>query len=133
MSFFLALALFGDPVLPEITYRQGGDVSEICGVSAAGSDELIKAVLALPDLQLVERKDQYLTMVQRSKRRFWTLAVDGHPAAPAVICRTIVPREKGGSTLKMEVSCFAEKAACDKLTEDFVAHNRSVLNGATGL
>jgi len=132
MLLLTALIVAADPAIPEIHYRAGNGALEICGVSAPDPTRLIHAVMALPSLELVEQKDQYLTMMQERERRFWTFAIDGHPAAPAIICRTIVPRDGGGSTLKMEVSCFADKAACDKLTDDFVAHNRRVLNGNDG-
>ncbi len=130
MTLLIALALVADPARPEIYYRPGEAGTDICGVSASGPEDLINTVLALPGLELVERKDQYLTMVQEGERRFWTFAVDGHPAAPAIICRTIKPREGGGSTLAMEVRCFADKADCDKLTADFVAHNQGILEKA---
>lgn len=133
MSFLFALTIVVDPAQPEILYRRGDGVSNICGVSASGPAELVKKIIALPDLKQVEQIGEYLTMMQERDRRFWTLVLDDHPAAPAVICRTITPAEGGGSTLAMEVSCFADKASCDKLTEDFVAHNQRVLRGERGL
>ncbi|MGV3729379.1 MAG: hypothetical protein ACO1NN_01295 [Sphingopyxis sp.] len=133
MVILSALALSAAPALADIQYKSGGAAYEICGVSAPGAAELVQKALALPDLELVEQKDQYLTMMQKQKRRFWTFAINDHPAAPAVICRTITPAEGGGSTLAMEISCFADKPACDQLAQDFVAHNQDVLRGAGGI
>ncbi|RYD43335.1 MAG: hypothetical protein EOP63_10020 [Sphingomonadales bacterium] len=133
MSFLFALAILADPDAPEIRYQHNNGASNICGVSAFGPAELVEKILALPDLKRVEQIGQYLTLMQERDRRFWTLVIDDHPAAPAVICRTITPAAGGGSTLAMEISCFADKASCDKLTADFVAHNQSVLRGEKGV
>lgn len=133
MLFSVALALAADPAQPEVRYQQGRGALEICGVSAPGSVELIQAVMALPDAKLLEQKDRYLTLVQENESRFWTFAINDHPAAPAIICRTIKLREDGGTTLAMEVSCFADKAPCDKLTADFVVHNQSLLDRTGGI
>ena len=125
----LALAIMAQSAPPEIHYQRGNGVSQICGVSASDPAALISQIKALPGIEMHEQIGDYLTFIQVREKRFWTFVQNGHSAAPAVICRTIASRPDGGSTLSMEVSCFADKSACDKLTEDFVAHNRSVLNG----
>ena len=128
--FALSLALVAED--PEIRYQSGDTALEICGVSASDPDKLIEKVLALPNSVLVEQTDQYLTVSQSDPFRLWTLAINDHPAAPAVICRTFNSNANGGTELLMEVSCFAKKAACDKLTADFAAHNRKVIEQAGG-
>lgn len=128
--WLIAAVLAQEPLPPGVNYQAGSGALEICGVQAPGPQELIEKVMSLPDLKMLERKEQYLTLVNDSERRFWTFAVDGHPASPAIICRTIEPKENGGSTLRMEISCFADKASCDQLTADFVAHDSKILQEA---
>lgn len=130
ITILLSLAGAAQTLDPEIRYTPGKGAYSICGVTAASPVALVETVMALPGAELLEQKGQYLTLVQDSERRFWTLAMNDHPAAPAIICRTIVDRPGGGSELKMEISCFADKASCDQLAQDFVAHNRAVLQGA---
>ncbi len=125
----LALAIAAQSALPEMGYKRGDGVSHICGVSASGPAALIRQIEALPGIEMHEQIGDYVTFIQVHEKRFWTFVKEPHPAAPAVICRTITSRPEGGSTLSMEVSCFADKSVCDKLARDFVAHNRRVLEG----
>ena len=131
MLHIFALTLAFTASEPEIHYRSGDAALEICGVSAPEPVKLIEKILALPDSSLVQQTDQYLTVSQEDPFRLWTLAINDHPAAPAVICRTFKSNANGGTDLEMDVSCFATKAACDKLTADFVAHNRKIIDQAS--
>jgi hypothetical protein len=124
----LSMALAADE--PKISYQAGDAALEICGVSAPNPIKLIEKILALPNTSFVEQTDQYLTLSQDQQSRFWTLAINKHPASPAIICRTVKLDSDGASRLEIDVSCFASKAACDKLTADFVAHNRKVIEKA---
>lgn len=128
LTLALSLALMAEE--PEVHYQSGDAALEICGVSAADPVKLIEKILALPNTSFVQQTAQYLTLSQDGEKRLWTLVINDHPASPAVICRTFKARENEGTTIEMEVSCFADKAECDKLTSDFAAHNRKVLEKA---
>jgi hypothetical protein len=125
----LSLALIADE--PKISYEAGDAALEICGVSASDPMKLIEKILALPNSSLVEKTDEYLTLSEDRKMRLWTLAINDHPASPAIICRTFKSNKDGSTDLQMDVSCFAKKVACDKLTVDFAAHNRKIIEQAS--
>jgi hypothetical protein len=56
----------------------------------------------------------------------WSFAPPSHPAHPAVVKRSAVQRD-GQVWIDMRALCQAEKAACDKLMEEFKALNQRVI------
>jgi hypothetical protein len=55
----------------------------------------------------------------------WSFTPPGHPAHPAVVKRN--PAQKDGAMfIQMHALCQAEKAACDKLIEEFQELNRKI-------
>jgi hypothetical protein len=130
MFGLLALAMAVTADQPEIQYQAGDAALEICGVTADDPVKLIETILVLPATSFVEQTAEYLTLSQDKDMRLWTLVINDHPAAPAVICRTFKADGTGGTHLDMNISCFAEKPVCDKLASDFAAHNRQVIEKA---
>jgi len=53
-----------------------------------------------------------------SERSIWSFTPPEHPAHPAAIKRTLVLRD-GAAFIDMRALCQADKAACDKLIEEF--------------
>lgn len=116
---------------PDITYRRGQGEIEICGLSSQDPIALIGAVMEQPNIRLIEQTEEYITWHDKQAARFWTIAINNHPAAPAIICRTINQTEDAKSSIAMEVRCFAEKSACDKLVSDFRNHNQRIVEQVT--
>jgi predicted oxidoreductase (fatty acid repression mutant protein) len=127
MEILFALALVATTDGQDVQYRAGDAALEICGVSADNPVKLIEKVLALPETTFIEQTEEYLTIFQAKHDRFWTLVINEHRAAPAIICRTFESDGRRRTNLDMQLSCFAEKADCDKLTADFVAHNNKIM------
>jgi len=61
----------------------------------------------------------------RANHTLWSFAPADHPAYPAVVRRTVVPRD-GQIFIEMGVLCQAQKAACDRLTAEFQAENEKI-------
>jgi len=127
------IALLASPVLLQATedlgHRDASGPINICGIEAPSAVALYQKILALKDAKPIEQTDVYLTLEEDQPKRFWTLVINKHPAGPAVICRTITDKQGGGSTIRMEVSCFASRDACDKLVRDFVEHDEKIVSG----
>jgi hypothetical protein len=59
-----------------------------------------------------------VTTVENGNHVVWSFVPRGHPAYPAAVKRTVV--EENGVAMKMSVLCSGhDKAACDKLVEEF--------------
>ncbi len=71
-----------------------------------------------------------VTTVENGNHVIWSFVPSGHPAYPAAVKRTAV--EKNGVAMKMNVLCSGhDKAACDKLVEEFkVKIKQSLHHGA---
>jgi hypothetical protein len=54
----------------------------------------------------------------RADGSLWSFTPRGHPAHPAVVKRTIT-RKDGKTQIEMTALCQAERAACDRLIDDF--------------
>jgi len=61
----------------------------------------------------------------RASHTLWSFAPADHPAYPAVVRRTVVPRD-GQVFIEMGVLCQAQKPACDRLTAEFQAENEKI-------
>ncbi|MFA5967874.1 MAG: hypothetical protein WC816_01275 [Sphingomonas sp.] len=127
------IALLASPALLQATeglgHKDASGPINICGIEAPSSTALYEKILALKDAKPIEQIDDYLTLGEDQAKRIWTLVINKHPAAPAVICRTVTDKQGGGSTIRMEVSCFASRDACDKLVRDFVEHDNKIVPG----
>jgi hypothetical protein len=74
-----------------------------------------------------------------SEQTLWSFTPANHPAHPAAVKRKIVERD-GAVGVHMTALCQAEKAACDKLIEEFQQLNNRIReqaqrrgeNGAAG-
>ena len=55
----------------------------------------------------------------------WSFTPSGHPAHPAAVKRSTVQKD-GSVFIEMSALCQAEKAACDKLIEEFQALNDKI-------
>jgi len=61
----------------------------------------------------------------RANHTLWSFVPADHPAYPAVVRRTVVPRD-GQVFIEMGVLCQAQKPACDRLTGEFQAENEKI-------
>lgn len=85
----------------------------------------LEALKARSDVQISDH--QGWTVVNDPREAaFWSFTPPGHPAHPAAVKRKVVERD-GQSWIDMRALCQADKAACDKLMEEFQALNRRTI------
>jgi hypothetical protein len=110
LALLLALAL-----TPSVVPGQGG------GIGYSSVAEALEALKAKSGANVTVQQG-WTIVDDRPGNAFWSFTPPGHPAHPAAIKRSIVSRD-GGMYVDMSALCQAEKAACDKLIEEFKALN----------
>jgi hypothetical protein len=84
----------------------------------------LEALRARSDVKVTEQ-DEWIIINDPVSTTLWSFTPMNHPAHPAVIKRSVV-ENNGGTYLDMKGLCQAEKAACDKLMEEFKEMNEKM-------
>ncbi len=87
------------------------------GIGYPTVDAALQALKARSDVT-VSVRDGWTIVDDRSASTIWSFTPPGHPAHPAAVKRTVVPRD-GAMFVQMNALCQADKAACDRLIEEF--------------
>jgi hypothetical protein len=92
------------------------------GKSAIGYtsvQEALESLKSKPGISVtVTNPDSWVIIVEPQPYTQWSFTPAGHYAYPAVVRREIKQRD-GAIAVEMSALCQAEKAACDKLLEEF--------------
>jgi hypothetical protein len=106
------LLLLMSSVIPLAAFAQEGRGIGYPTVAAA-----LDALRARSDVKISVRGG-WTVVDDRPANTFWSFTPPNHPAHPAAVKRTIVPRD-GGIYVDMTALCQASKVACDKLITEF--------------
>lgn len=92
-------------------------------VAAALADLRARGDVAISD------KDGWTIVEDRAAGTFWSFTPPDHPAYPAAVKRMITERD-GEVFIETRTLCQAEKAACDKLVDEFTELNKEIVESA---
>jgi len=88
--------------------------------------EALSALKSKPGVRIELTKPDAWTIVNEPGNVQWSFTPGTHKAYPAVVRRAIKVNAEGGVYIEMSALCQAEKAACDKLLEDFRELNERI-------
>jgi hypothetical protein len=113
-AFLAFVMLVATPALAQTTSYSTGHGTNL-GYRSVG--HALAAMHAKPGVK-VSVQDGWTIIEDRADSAIWSFTPAGHPADPSAVRRRIV--EEGGTiSVRMTVSCEAQKAACDQLVADF--------------
>jgi hypothetical protein len=105
---FVALALAATPAAGEA----------LCGEEFAEIPELEALIKAKPGVQVLSSDSSFVSYSDPATNFIWNFTVNGHEAYPSVACRRLIAVD-GAYNVATEISCGADKSACDRLAESY--------------
>jgi hypothetical protein len=93
------------------------NAAETSSIGYASVAEAMSSLRARPDVT-IHIKAGWTIVDDRAHGILWSFTPPGHPAYPAAVKRVLTNRD-GGWYVDTLMLCEAEKAACDKLAQDF--------------
>lgn len=95
-----------------------GQGQALCG-EEFGSVEALEAVIqSKPGIKVLASDPSIISYSDPATNFIWNFAKRANEAFPYVACRRLVPVD-GAFQVVTEISCGAEKAACDRLAEAY--------------
>jgi len=129
---FFALIVLGSVAIaaePGVVFVDRAKPLDICGLHADTLDHVDDALVEKGGVREAAGDQKFLAYESLDFSHIWTFTRLGHPAHPAVICRTL---EAGDSGLEvtMEFVCAGERPACDTLYREFTDLNANMKSAA---
>jgi len=90
----------------------------LCGEKFISTEALESVIRAKPGVKVLASDASVISYSDPATHFIWNFATRANAAFPSVACRRIV---KVGAAFKVvtEITCGAEKAACDRLAESY--------------
>ena len=124
-AVFLLLAAFDsqDEVnIPERVYSRGKGTVNLCLHEEKTIEEFRNWIRREPSLSPGKSNERFEVFNSSEEPiRQYVLTRPSEPAHPAITCRRVFIGEDDTTQIERSMSCFAEKAACDRLFSEFHA------------
>jgi hypothetical protein len=91
---------------------------ELCGEEFASHDALEAVIKAKPGVKVLGSDASVASYSDPATNFIWNFATSENAAFPSVACRHLVEVD-GAYSVATEISCGAEKAACDRLADSY--------------
>jgi hypothetical protein len=93
-----------------------GDV--LCGEKFTSAEALEAVIKAKPGVEVLASDASVVSYSDPATNFIWNFATRGNEAFPSVACRRLV-KVGGAFNVLTDISCGAEKAACDRLAASY--------------
>ncbi|RUX24880.1 hypothetical protein EOA23_21195 [Mesorhizobium sp. M2A.F.Ca.ET.042.01.1.1] len=103
----------------ETVYRYEHGPSTMCGIRGADTADFLRQVRA--GLRQVPASDRFDLFVADDGVTQWVFTKPSEKAYPAVTCRWLDRDSQGNWISKREIRCEADRAACDRLADEFAS------------
>jgi hypothetical protein len=111
-SFVRGLLLLSLACVSATAGRAQGQV--LCGEESASVEALEAIIKGKPGIKVLASDTSIISYSDPATNFIWNFAKKANEAFPYVACRRLVPAD-GAFQVVTEISCGAEKAACDRL------------------
>lgn len=99
------------------------------GIGYPSPAAALTALRAKPGVS-VKEENGWIIANDPDEKALWTFTTAGHPAHPAAVKRLVIEKD-GAAHIQMSVTCGAQKAACDRLVQQFKELNESISRSMT--
>jgi hypothetical protein len=113
-------------LLPALAVQAPAEEGRVlCGEEFASLEGLEATIKAKPGIEVLPSDATVVSYSDPATSFIWNFATDTNEAFPHVACRRLVEVD-GAYRVVTEISCGAEKAACDRLAESYNALDRKM-------
>ena len=103
----------------------GGSAGTFCGEEFESVQALEALIRAKPGIKVLQSDPSVVSYSDPATNYIWNFATKTHEAFPHVACRRLVEVD-GAFQVVTEISCGADKAACDRLAAAYGALDRKM-------
>jgi hypothetical protein len=91
---------------------------ELCGRPFVSVDQLYAELQHDPSIKPGTSTDKFVALIDDGGKRIWNLVRAPHPAAPALVCRSLV-HDHGNIVVNTTAQCFGPDQACRALMDEY--------------